>query len=408
MTVTATTPQNSVPLQQDAKVMGLVGLMHGTSHFAHLFLPPFFPFFMAEFGLSYTDVGLMMTVFFVVSGLGQASSGFLVDRVGARPVLFASLALFATAALLASQASAYWMLLLAALLGGLGNAPIHPVDFSILNQRVSPARLGHAFSVHGLTGNLGWAAAPAFLVGLATLTDWRTAYWGAFALFVLVAVVMWINRATLVTQVVVRPPEHKRMDDFEFMRQPVIWWCFGFFMLSTMTLAVVQTYAPSILQNVHGVSLEAATLTLTAYMLCGALGMVVGGFAAGRAQATERLVAVCMLVAAALMLLAATGWLGAAGTMVVLALTGFAVGIAGPSRDMMIKRATPKGATGRVYGTVYSGLDVGFAVSPLVFGALMDGAFYGLTLAGAAFTLLLSVKAALEVGKRTRAQTSQA
>lgn len=405
MTVNASTLDSALTWQQDAKVMGLVGLAHGTSHFAHLFLPPFFPFFMAEFGLSYTDVGLMMTVFFVVSGIGQASSGFLVDRVGARPVLFVSLALFASAALLASQASAYWMLLLAACLGGLGNSPIHPVDFSILNQRVSPARLGHAFSVHGLTGNLGWAAAPAFLVGLATLTDWRTAYWGAFALFVVVALVMWFNRAMLVTQVVVRPPEHKRMDDFVFMRQPVIWWCFGFFMLATMTLAVVQTYAPSILQTVHGVSLQAATLAITAYMLCGALGMVVGGFAASKAQATERLVAACMLAAAALMLLAATGWMGGVGTMVVLALTGFAVGIAGPSRDMMIKRATPHGATGRVYGTVYSGLDVGFAISPLVFGALMDNAYYGLTLAGAAFVLLLSVKAALEVGKRTRLQS---
>jgi MFS family permease len=383
--------------------MGLVGLMHGTSHFAHLFLPPFFPFFMADFGLSYTDVGLMVTVFFVVSGVGQASSGFLLDRVGARPVVFVSLALFASAALLASQATAYWMLLAAAFLGGLGNAPIHPVDFSILNQRVSPARLGHAFSVHGLTGNLGWAVAPAFLVGLAALTDWRTAYWGAFGLFVVVAAVMAWNRDLLVTQVVVRPPEHKRMDDFDFMRKPVIWWCFAFFMLSTMTLAVVQTYAPSILQTVHGVSLEAATLTLTAYMLCGAVGMAIGGFVAGKAQATERLVAVCMLIASGLMLLAATGWMGGPGTMVVLALTGFAVGIAGPSRDMMIKRATPKGATGRVYGTVYSGLDVGFAVSPLIFGALMDNAWYGLTLAGAAATLLLSVKAALMVGQRTQA-----
>ena len=404
MSSSVTHSPSDVPLSQDAKVMGLVGLVHGTSHFAHLFLPPFFPFFMLEFGLTYTEVGLMMTLFFVVSGVGQALSGFIVDRVGARPVVFVSLSLFALAALLASQASAYWMLLMAALLGGLGNAPIHPVDFSILNQRVSPARLGHAFSVHGLTGNLGWAAAPAFLVGLAALTDWRTAYWGAFALFVTVAVVMWFHRETLVTQVVVRPPEYKRMDDFVFMRQPVIWWCFGFFMLATMTLAVVQTYAPSILQTVHGVGLEAATLTLTAYMLSGAAGMVVGGFAAARAQATERLVAVCMLVAAALMLLAATGWLGGPGTMALLALTGFAVGIAGPSRDMMIKRATPKGATGRVYGTVYSGLDVGFAIAPLVFGALMDNAWYGLTLAGAALILMLSVKAALKVGELTRLQ----
>jgi MFS family permease len=62
--------------------------------------------------------------------------------------------------------------------------------------------------------------------------------------------------------------------------------------------------------------------------------------------------------------------------MVVLAATGFAVGVGGPSRDMMIKKATPKGATGRVYGTVYSGLDVGFAVSPLIFGVFMDRGWY--------------------------------
>jgi len=99
--------------------------------------------------------------------------------------------------------------------------------------------------------------------------------------------------------------------------------------------------------------------------------------------------------------LCATGWLGAVGTMVALAATGFAVGVGGPSRDMMIKKATPKGATGRVYGTVYSGLDVGFAISPLVFGGFMDRGWYALTLAGAALVLAISVYAAVGVGRRT-------
>jgi MFS transporter, FSR family, fosmidomycin resistance protein len=99
---------------------------------------------------------------------------------------------------------------------------------------------------------------------------------------------------------------------------------------------------------------------------------------------------------------AATGWLGGPWTMVLLAATGFAVGIGGPSRDMMIRKATPKGATGRVYGTVYSGLDVGFALSPLVFGVFMDKGWYATTLAGAGAVLLLSVYAAVGVGQRTR------
>ena len=191
--------------------------------------------------------------------------------------------------------------------------------------------------------------------------------------------------------------------DLAFMKLPVVWWCFGFFLLSTMTLAVVQSFSVSILKAMHNVSFEAATMTLTAYMLCGAFGMLLGGFVAARMpRHSDRVVAVCMTVAAGFLGLCATGIFGATGTMVVLAATGLAVGIGGPSRDMMIKKATPKGATGRVYGMVYSGLDVGFAISPLVFGAFMDRGWYAATLAGAAVVLLLSVGAALGVGRRTK------
>jgi MFS family permease len=188
-----------------------------------------------------------------------------------------------------------------------------------------------------------------------------------------------------------------------FMKLPVVWWCFGFFLLSTMTLAVVQSFAVSILKAMHGVSFEAATLTLTGYMLCGALGMLIGGFVAARVANSDKVVAWAMSAGAVLLALCGAGVLGANATMVVLAATGFAVGIGGPSRDMMIKKATPKGATGRVYGLVYSGLDTGFAISPLVFGVLMDRGWYGATLLGAALILLLSVVVALGVGQRTRA-----
>ena len=392
-----------VPLRRDVQVMGLVGLAHATSHFSHLLLPPLFPVFMREFQLSYSDVGLLMSLFFVVSGIGQALSGFLVDRVGARPVLFTSILLFMGSALSASLAQGYQWLLLSAALAGLGNAPFHPVDFSILNQRVSAQRLGHAFSVHGLTGNLGWALAPVFLVGMSALTDWRQAYQAAIVLYVVVLSVLWWQRDQLKTEVLIREPGQPSGGDLAFMKLPVVWWCFTFFLLSTMTLAVVQSYSGSILQAVHSVSLEAATLTLTAYMLSGAVGMLVGGFVAARAQHVDRVVAGAMAAGAVLMLLAATGWLGGVGSMALLAVTGFAVGIGGPSRDMMIRRATPKGATGRVYGTVYSGLDTGFALAPLFFGLLMDRHWYGATLAGAAVTLMLSVYAAVGVGRRIQA-----
>ena len=396
-----------VPLRQDAAVIGLVGLAHGTSHFSHLLLAPLFPIFMRDFGLSYSDVGLLMSIFFIISGTGQAMAGFVVDRMGARPVLFAAITCFLLASLAASMATGYAGLVLVAVLAGLGNAPFHPADFTILNQRVSAARLGHAFSAHGLTGNLGWALAPAFLVGITSLADWRTAYQAAALLYVAVLGLLFWQRAKLRTEVVVRQADAPQGADLAFLKLPVVWWCFAFFLLSTMTLAVVQSFAPSILKAVHGVSVEAATLTISAYMLCGAAGMFVGGFVAVYAQghrwSSDRIVALAMTGGALLLLVCATGWLGSTGTMVVLAATGFAVGVGGPSRDMMIKKATPKGATGRVYGTVYSGLDIGFAVSPLIFGALMDRGWYAATLAGAALVLLVSVYAAVGVGQRTRA-----
>src|SRR5690606_29744295 len=132
--------------------------------------------FIRDFGLTYSELGLLVTVFFAVSGVGQALAGFVVDRIGARPVLFAAMGCFMTASVAAAMAHSYAGLMLAAALAGLGNAPFHPADFTILNRRISPSRLGHAFSAHALSGNLGWALAPIFLMGLTTLLGhWRAA-----------------------------------------------------------------------------------------------------------------------------------------------------------------------------------------------------------------------------------------
>jgi MFS family permease len=397
-----TTNLVSNPWRDDATVIGLVGIAHASSHFSHLLLPLMFPVFMSTFGLSFSEVGFLMTVFFVVSGMGQASAGFVVDRFGARPVLFGSLLILVVGCLAVSVAQSYAGLMLGAALLGVGNCAFHPVDFTILNQKVSVPRLGYAFSAHGLTGNLGWALAPVFMVGLSAAFDWRAAYVGAAVLFGAILLLLFWQREFLHAEVVDHQANNPSASTLAFLKISVVWWCFGFFLLSTMTLAVVQSFAVSILQAMHQVSFESATFTLTAYMLCAAAGMFVGGFVASRwPRHSDKVVASCMTVAALFMALCGSGMFGANLTMAILAATGLAIGVGGPSRDMMIKKATPKGATGRVYGMVYSGLDVGFAISPLIFGVFMDHGWYGATLLGAAFVLLLSVVVALGVGRRT-------
>lgn len=392
---------------QDIRTIGLIGLAHGTSHFFHLLLPPLFPAFIREFGFSYSELGLLVTIFFVVSGIGQALAGFLVDRVGARPVLWAALSSFVAASLAAANAHGMVGLALAAIFAGLGNAPFHPVDFTILNKRVSPRHLGHAFSVHGLTGNLGWAAAPVFSIGLATaFGNWRAAYVGmALVALGVLALVVW-QRALLDDRLpsatparATAAPAQALEHPLAFLRLPSVWLCFSFFFFTTAALAAVQSFASPALTALYGLPLERTAFVVTGYMLCGAVGMVLGGFLLTRTERLERNIAAAMLLAAALLALAGTGWLPAWPAALGAAAAGFGTGLAGPSRDMLIRQAAPAGATGRVYGLVYSGLDLGFALAAPAFGALMDHHWPGAVFLGSAGMLLLGVVAASAVGR---------
>jgi len=414
MSAVLTPPATAAPgARNDYTVIGLVGLAHGTSHFFHLLLPPLFPVFIREFGLNYSQLGLLVTLFFAISGIGQALGGFLVDRIGARPVLFAALSCFAAAALAAAAAQGYGGLMLAAGLAGLGNAPFHPADFTILNKRVSPPRLGHAFSVHGITGNLGWALAPVFLIGIGELAgSWRVAYLCAALVPLAVLTLLFVRRRAIddrrgewaheVPGAMPAPAEHP----LAFLKLPAVWLCFSFFFWTTAALSAIQGFAGPALARIYGLPLSATAFVVTGYMLCGAAGMVAGGFVVARFKALERTIAVATAVAAALLLLVASGTLPALLAGVVVALAGFGTGLAGPSRDMLIKRAAPPGATGRVYGTVYSGLDVGFALAAPLFGALLDGGLPKAVFAGSAGALLLGIVSAALVGWRVRANAA--
>lgn len=412
MTRTASSPADHAPdmLRSDARTIGLIGLAHGSSHFFHLLLPPLFPWLIADFHYSYAELSVLVSLFFVVSGTGQALAGFAVDRFGARPILFAALGSFVVAGLIASMAQGYAMLLAAAFFAGLGNAPFHPVDFTILNKRVSPQRIGHAFSVHGLSGNIGWALAPVFMAGITSATgSWRLACLCGALWAVVVLAIMVLNREALDDRApqagaatagkaaaasAAVPQEHP----MAFMKLPSVWLCFSFFFWSTCALSAIQSFASPAMQAMYGLPLSVTALIVTGYMLCGAAGMVVGGFLVGRVQRLEKVISVCMLGSGILLFVVGTGWLPGMAAVAVASLAGLGTGLAGPSRDMLIKRAAPPGATGRVYGTVYSGLDLGFCLAAPVFGWMLDhqmvhGVFYG-----SAIALVLSVVSAVVVG----------
>ena len=394
--------------RDDARVIGVIGLAHGTSHFFHLILAPLFPWLKEAFGLSFAELGLLVTVFFVVSGIGQALAGFVVDRIGAVPVLLFALAAFVVAACGLAASTHYAWLMLFAAIAGVGNAPFHPVDYSIMNERVSAPRLGRAYAVHGVTGSLGWAAAPVFLVGIAQPFGWRAAAAGAGALAAVVLLVVWRHRALL--EGVHRAPAREARAaqaaggaayTLAFLRLPAVWLSFAFFFSWAVALGGVQTFGPEASKALHAVPVELAALCVTAYMLANAGGMLVGGFLLADPARSERMIAtgfgVAVLVALLIGFSAVPGW----SVPLLFAAMGLGAGIAGPSRDLLVKRATPPGATGRVYGMVYSGLDVGMAVSPAAFGVMMDAGRPALVWLGIALFQGLLILSAVNIGRVT-------
>ncbi len=368
-----------VPWKNDAGVIGLVGAAHAVSHYSQLLLAPLFPWLKTEFDVSYAELGFLMTVFFVVSCVVQTTSGFLVDRFGPRPILFVGLALLGGSAFGFAASTSYWMLMFFAVVAGIGNGVFHPVDYTLINRKVSSARLGHAYSIHGVTGSLGWALAPAMLVPLAITYSWRVALVAAGCLIVFVLGLVLVNRDRLNLQQaahVVRQGATKEAGRFDFLAIPAVWMCFGFFFFFAAALSAVQTFAPSAAGQLHAVPPAWVAMCLTIYMLTAASGMVLGGFLISNPDRCERIVGIGFGLVVCISLLIAFARLPAWMVPVLFGIMGFAAGSVGPSRDMIVKRSTPPNASGRVYGVVYSGLDIGQALMPLLFGALMDRGEY--------------------------------
>ncbi|MDN6885106.1 MFS transporter [Variovorax sp. CAN2819] len=401
-------PPSSNTLRTDAKLIGLVGLAHAVSHFSQLILAPLFPWLKDAFNVSYVELGAVLTVFFVVSCIVQAASGFIVDKLGPRPVLFVGLGALGLAAFGYALAQSYWMLLLCAVVGGIGNGVFHPVDYTLFNRKVAPTRLGHAYSVHGITGSLGWALAPAFVVPIAIAFSWRVALASAGVVALVVLLVLWIYRSALsldaaaVHKATGQGEASHSGGEFDFLRIPAVWMCFGFFFFYAAVISVVQTFAPVAAGHLHAVPVALVAVCLTVYMVASAAGMVVGGFLASDPSRCERIVGVGFGLAAALALLLAFADFPPIVVPALFGAMGFVSGVAGPSRDLLVKKSTPPNATGRVYGVVYAGLDIGQAVAPLVFGRLMDHGQYTSVIVGLALVQGVLIASAFNVRRVRR------
>jgi MFS family permease len=394
----------------DTRIIGLMGVSHLTSHFLQLALPPLFPLIKAEFGVSYVELGLIVSVFYAASGVGQTVSGFLVDRLGARPVLLTGMSLLAGGVVLFGLGPTYWTMLPVALLAGLGNSVFHPADYSILNASVSRSRLARGYSLHGFGGNIGYMLAPVVVGPLGLSLGWRAALLvaGGLGLAGAIAVARGTRALGFRGAFGAQSSAGPLISDVRLLLTTPILMAFSYFALIAAAFIGVQTFGVTAMVAIYQAPIALATGALTTFFLGNATGLLIGGVLADRTTRHDVLAATGMLAASGLMLLMAAGGFAYTLLPAVLAMAGFALGVTSPSRDMLVRSATPQGASGKVFGFVYSGLDLGSLVAPLVYGWLLDRGEPRAVFVTAGAIMAVTILTVIQVRRRARPVTAPA
>jgi MFS family permease len=364
----------SAPLNRDVRVISVIGVAHGVSHYYQLAFVTMLLIVRKEAGLGYQEVGLLAGIFYGVSGVSQTVAGFAVDRFGARPILAGGLATIGAALALISVAHSFAGFAAIAVIAGLGNSVFHPADFALLNSSVHISRLGRAYSIHGVGGSLGWAAAPVMYF-LDSMFGWVGAALIGAVPGLLMALLVLVRRADLIDhRIKVRAAvaKHGAAPALQLFLQPAILLCLAYFALLSANTVGIQQFAVPAWTSMFGISENYAALCLIVFIVGSAGGVLVGGVFADRVRRHDRVATVGLLVAGALTVPIAAHAVAPALLLPLLALTGAAGGITNPSRDLIVRSATPPGASGKVFGFVYSGLDVGSFLAPPAFGFLMS------------------------------------
>ncbi|HSR80052.1 MAG TPA: MFS transporter, partial [Hyphomicrobiaceae bacterium] len=351
-----------------------VASAHLISHFHMMVLPVLLPLLKERLNVSFLDLGFALTLFSIVTGLTQAPMGFLVDKVGARPILAAGLFLGGLAFVSLALSTSYPWLLLVALLGGLANSVYHPADYALLTNSICEERIGRAFSVHTFAGFLGGAAAPLALLTLADKGGLETALVCAGLLGPGAAILVLLPRgaASAGRDRRVHPAADASTKTLGHIVTPTVLALTVFFTLLALANSAIFSFSVVALIAAHEVSFAAANAALTAYLASTAAGVLLGGGLADKIHRHGDVAAIGFGLSAVAMLLVATLTLSTPALILAMGVSGIIFGLVQPARDMLVRRAAPPGAAGRVFGIVSTGFNIGGIFGPLLFGWLMD------------------------------------
>lgn len=388
------------------RLIGAVCAGHFVSHYYIIILAPLLPFVRAEYGVSYTEIGLVISVFNVVTTALQTPVGFLIDRFSARLILAAGLVLGGVSMMLAGLIHSYWFLLAMFAVSGLGNTVYHPADYALLSKHVPEQRIGQAFSIHTFSGMLGSAIAPPTLLLMQSLWGWRVALIGAGIMgLVVAAAVLMVREGAGHAAPAKSTSKNDKTASWDLLMSPPILLNLFFFLLIALTNSGINTFSVAALGALYGTPIAIANTALTCLLVLAAAGVLAGGAVLSRTSLHATVAGLGLFGMTVMAALIATVDLGTVLLIVAMSAFGFFSGVISPSRDMIVRDATPPGSFGKVFGFVTTGFNLGGIVGPMMFGALMDHGSPRLVFVGVAVASLAAVLTVTTLPKRPAAGT---
>jgi MFS transporter, FSR family, fosmidomycin resistance protein len=361
----------------ETRLVASVCFAHLVSHYYIVLLAPLFVFIRADYGVSYTELGLALSAFGAVSTVLQTPVGFFIDRADPRAILIGGLLLGAGAIAVAALVDSFWVFVAMFAVMGAGNTVYHPSDYTLLSEGVEPQRMTQVFSYHNCCGMIGSAIAPVTLLFMQSMVGWRGAFLGATVLGVVAALILALQTDIPVVRrhkPKLRPDETAaaQADGLKLLLSPPILLNLVLFLMLSMVGGGLNQYLVVGLEALHGTPPVVANTALTGLLAMSAIGVLIGGALAGRTSRHNLVTAVGLSVTGAVTAFIGFADPGALLMVLVISLGGFASGVGIPSRDMIVRSATPRGSFGKVFGFVTTGLHIGGMVAPVIFGLFLD------------------------------------
>ncbi len=363
------------PPRHQWRELWLITIGHGLTHWYPATFYLLLPLIGSELGLSYSEIGLIMTCQYIASAVANIPGGVLVDTVGRKGLLMAvSLFWVGFPYLLIGFTHSYAMLLICVALVGFGNSLWHPTAIPTLGNRY-PDRKGLVLSLHGMGGNVGDAIAPVVIGAALAVFSWRHVVVLNVAPGLVVALLMFAYMGTLRLGARKAPAESQSLAQYtrglgELLRNRSLVLLSVGSSFRTMTQSALLTFLPVYLAREMGYSPAVVGACLFVLQAAGFAAAPVAGHMSDSMGRKQILIG-SMVTSAAV--LAAMAFVGTSPVFVgLVAVLGFFLYATRPVIQAWLLEMTPKSMGGSSIGVLFGAQAVGAALGPYLAGVVAD------------------------------------